>query len=134
VKPIEVLLAEDNPGDILLIRHALRAEPFNIHVCTAVDGEQAIQMLAEESFRPDLIIIDLNLPKLSGFSILERYRADIPIVVFSSSSNPAERQRSLDLGAKDFVQKPTDLSEFARAVSQMVRSWAPRQGDAGSVI
>jgi chemotaxis family two-component system response regulator Rcp1 len=135
VKTVEILLVEDNPGDVLLIRQALRAEPFPLHISTAADGQRAIQMLAEQSpIKPDLIILDLNIPKISGFSILERYRGDVPIVVFTSSSNPRERQRSFDLGAKDFVQKPTDLNEFARAVSLIVQTWAFPDGDAVSSI
>ena len=83
-----------------------------------MDGEQAIHRLSDESFKPDLVIIDLNVPKVSGFAFLERCPPDIQVVIFSSSSNPQDRQRAFELGARDFAQKPTDLDEFARQVSE----------------
>jgi DNA-binding response OmpR family regulator len=69
------------------------------------------------------VILDLNLPKPSGFTLLERSHIDAPVVVFSSSSNPDDLLRAFELGAREFVQKPTDLVEFARQVSQIVRIW-----------
>jgi len=123
-KPVEVLLVEDNAGDILLMRQTLAREPFPISIHVAVDGKQAMQMLAARQFEPDLVILDLNIPKVSGLSVLECTQPEVPVVVFTSSSNPHDRQYSFDLGAKDYVQKPTDLSEFVRQVSQIVRTWA----------
>jgi DNA-binding response OmpR family regulator len=74
-------------------------------------------------FEADVVILDLNLPKISGFSLLQRTRLTVPVVVFSSSSNPLDRQLSLKLGAREFVQKPTDLDEYRRVVSQIVKNW-----------
>lgn len=124
VKPLEVLIVEDNPGDILLIRQVLENEPWPINVRVAVDGKQAVQMLASRHFEPSLVILDLNIPKLSGLSVLECSQRDIPVVVFSSSSDPLDRCCSFELGAKEFVQKPTDLQVYAQEVSRMVRNWA----------
>jgi DNA-binding response OmpR family regulator len=121
-KPVEVLLVEDNPGDILLIRQILAHEPFPINVHVAVDGEQAIQMLAQQYVKPDLVILDLKLPKVSGFSFLQRCQLDVPVVVFSSSFSTDDVFRSFRLGAKEFFQKPTDLDAFAWQVSQIVRN------------
>jgi len=123
MKPIELLLVEDNAGDILLIRQALAGELFPVSIHVAVDGKQAMQMLAARHFRPDLVILDLNIPKASGLSVLECTQPEVPVVVFTSSSSPQDRQSSFDLGAKDYVQKPTDLREFVREVSQIVRTW-----------
>ena len=124
VKPLEVLLVEDNPGDILLIRQVLENEPWPINVRVAMDGKQAVQMLAARHFSPDLLILDLNVPKLSGLSVLECSQREIPVVVFTSSSDPLDRRCSFELGVKEFVQKPTDLAVYAEVVSQIVRHWA----------
>lgn len=130
-KPIEILLVEDNAGDILLVRQALAGEQFPINLHVAVDGKQAVQILAARQFEPDLVILDLNLPKLSGLSVLECSQASVPVVVFSSSDSPQDRRSAFELGAKDFVQKPTDLQAYGQAVSQMVRAWAfPSQAGA----
>jgi CheY-like chemotaxis protein len=123
MKPVEVLLVEDNAGDILLMRQTLAREPFPISIHVAVDGKQAMQMLAARQFEPDLVILDLNIPKMSGLSVLERTQLEVPVVVFTSSSNPLDRQCSFELGAKDYVQKPTDLGDFVQQVSQLVRTW-----------
>jgi CheY-like chemotaxis protein len=84
LKPVELLLVEDSPGDILLISQVLRDEPIPIKIRVAVDGEQALQMLEDSQFRPDLVILDLNIPKVSGLSFLARYALEAPVVVFSS--------------------------------------------------
>jgi len=118
-KRVEVLLVEDNAGDILLMRQTLAREPFPISIHVAVDGKQAMQMAARQ-FDPDLVILDLNIPVLSGLSVLEFTQPEVPVVVFTSSSNPQDRQCSFDLGANDYVQKPTDLREFVQQVSQIV--------------
>lgn len=124
VKPLEVLLIEDNPGDIFLIRQVLENEPWPINLRVAMDGKQAVQMLAARYFEPNLVILDLNIPKLSGLSVLECSQRDIPVVVFTSSSEPLDRCCSFELGAKEYVEKPADLALYAQAVSSMVRNWA----------
>jgi DNA-binding response OmpR family regulator len=90
-------------------------------------------MLAEGRFQPDLILLDLNLPKMSGSWFLARSKPKAPVVVFSSSSNPADIQDSTELGAKEFVQKPTDLEEYAERVSRIVREWLPVAGASTSL-
>jgi DNA-binding response OmpR family regulator len=70
------------------------------------------------------VILDLNIPKVSGLSFLARCVLEAPVVVFSSSSSPHDQRRSYELGAKEFVQKPSDLQAFAWRVSQVVRTWA----------
>jgi CheY-like chemotaxis protein len=123
-RPISVLVVEDNLGDVLMIRQALAGAGIPITIRVAVDGKQAMEILIARDFTPDLVILDLNIPKLSGLAVLERCHIDAPVVVFSSSSDPRDRQSSFELGAKDYVQKPTDLAEYRETVSQMVRSWA----------
>jgi DNA-binding response OmpR family regulator len=124
VRPLEVLLVEDNPGDVLLVRQTLGREPYPINVRVAVDGEQGLQMLESSHFKPDLVILDLNIPKVFGLSFLGRYRAEAPVVVFTVSTNPNDRQRSLELGARAYVEKPDDLDEYCRAVSNIIRNRA----------
>lgn len=120
-----IFVIEDNAGDVLLIRQILQLQQIPIRVHVARDGAQALFMLAEGRFEPDLILLDLNLPKVSGSWFLERSKATSPVVVFSSSSNPADIQGSVELGAKEFVQKPTDLEEYAELISRIVKDWLP---------
>ncbi len=120
-----IFVIEDNAGDVLLIRQILQLEQIPVRIHVARDGAQALFMLAEGRFQPDLILLDLNLPKVSGYWFLERSKSKVPVVVFSSSSNPADIQGSVELGAKEFVQKPTDLQEYAERVSRIVKDWLP---------
>jgi len=107
-----------------MVRQALAGEPIRVRV--AVNGEQAIQIMTASDFEADVVILDLNIPKVSGFSVLQRTRPTVPVVVFSSSSNPLDRQRSLELGAREFFQKPSDLDEYRKTVSSIVRTWGVR--------
>lgn len=126
LKRIEILVIEDEPGDILLIKQTLARERVPNSIRVAVDGKQAASILEDEQFKPDVVILDLNLPKLSGLGFLQGYRPDAPVIVFTSSSNPHDRERALELGAKEYIQKPTNLNEYSRIVSQIVRIWARR--------
>jgi len=100
VQSVQVLLVEDNPGDVLCVRQALAAEPLPIRVRVALDGEQAIQILAETRLKPQLVILNLNLPKVFGLLVLEPTRPDAPVVVFTSSSNPHFLLRVLGVGSE----------------------------------
>jgi DNA-binding response OmpR family regulator len=122
---MEILLVEDNAGDAVLIRQILAdiSIPVNLHIVR--DGEQALTLLSDAHFEPALIILDLNIPRISGVALLERWRFQkIPVVVFSSSLNDAEQTRVMQLGAREFVQKPTDMDAFADAVSSIVKRYA----------
>jgi chemotaxis family two-component system response regulator Rcp1 len=122
--PSEILLVEDNAGDALLIGQALADYPAPVHLRIARDGEQALQMLGEPGFMPDLIILDLNIPRISGYGVLASYLArKTPVVVFSASQNEADVGRVLSLGAKDFVRKPLDLDDYKTAITGMVEKW-----------
>lgn len=124
LKHIEVLVIEDESGDILLMKQALAREPVPISIHVAVDGKQAWEILERGEFKPEVIILDLNLPKLSGLGFLQRYKPDAPVIVFTSSSNPHDRERALALGAREYIEKPSDLGEYTRLVSQIIRNWA----------
>jgi DNA-binding response OmpR family regulator len=126
LRPVELLLVEDSASDIFIVKETLRELPFPVNVRVAVDGHQALKMFADDNFRPDLVILDLNLPKVHGFDVLKRCNIpEMRIVVFSSSSNPDDLRRSFELGAREFVHKPHGLDEFRQQVKQIVRNWAP---------
>jgi CheY-like chemotaxis protein len=131
MQAVDVLLVEDNAGDAVLIRQALYECPVPVHLHIARDGEQALFMLTNPPVQPNLIILDLNIPKITGTALLERWRVEaIPVVVFSSSANPTEKKRSLALGAREFVSKPMDLDEFSETVCRIVEEWAMPEGTA----
>ncbi|HXA64273.1 MAG TPA: response regulator [Bryobacteraceae bacterium] len=119
-----ILLIEDNPGDVLLIQQILLAVLSSINIRVAMDGEQALRMLCDTDLKPDLIILDLNIPKVPGIAILAQCKPSAPIVVFSSSSNPVEIQRAKELGVQEFVHKPIDFEEFETVVRKMIENWA----------
>jgi CheY-like chemotaxis protein len=122
--PAEVLLVEDNAGDALLIGQAVAECPTAVHLRIARDGEQALQILRNPEFLPDLVILDLNIPKISGFAVLAAYPLQkTPVVVFSASENEADVNRALSLGAREFVHKPLDLDDYKSAVTGMVQKW-----------
>lgn len=131
-KPVEVLLVEDNEGDVFLVRQALDSHPVPINLHVVNDGKQAVQLLAARRFHPDLVILDLNVPKISGLSVLECSESDVPIVVFTSSNSPQDRQCAFELGAKEFVQKPIDPDAYSAAVLKIVRTWTGSAADSFS--
>ena len=124
MEPAHILLVEDSAGDKLLVQQVLASCPvaFKLHV--ARDGEQALQMLADANLEVDLIILDLNLPKICGLGVLERYHPkDTPVVVFSASSRQTDKEFALALGASDYIQKPIDLQSFTDVVCEIVVKW-----------
>jgi CheY-like chemotaxis protein len=128
MKPSEVLLVEDNAGDALLIAQVLADSEIPVKLHHARDGMEALLLLANKVNKPDLVILDLNVPNLSGCAVLERYHPkDVPVVVFSSSWDDGDRRRSLALGAQEFVRKPIRLQAFKDAVCGMVEKWAVRR-------
>lgn len=124
-KPTIILLVEDNPGDVMLIRQGLRESKRPVKLLTAMDGEQAIGMLSDSEFRPALVILDLYIPRVSSRTVLQRYRErDVPVIIFTSASSEMEKRRALEHGALDFIAKPTEPQAFGQAVRRMVEKWA----------
>jgi CheY-like chemotaxis protein len=120
-----VLLVEDNPGDVMLIRQVLRESKQPVRLLTAMDGEQAIGMLSDPEFRPALVILDLYIPRVSSRTVLQRYRErGVPVVIFTSASNEMEKLHALEHGAVDFISKPKDLPAFGDTIRRMVEKWA----------
>ena len=126
VRPVAILLIEDNPGDILLIEKALQACAIT-DITVAADGETALSLLMEAQIMPDLIILDLNIPKVSGISVLQQYhpKETPPVVVFSSTWGQTEIRQALEFGAREVVHKPVAVELFLDAVRGMVLKWAP---------
>src|ERR1700722_12522384 len=124
METVEVFLVEDNPADVLLVRVALSQLPFPLKLLVAKDGEQALKMLGSSDFQPQLIILDLNMPRVDGQTVLQQYKQKkIPIVIFSSSQNKVEVQRALSLGAREYVQKPIGFEPYADAVRGIIKRW-----------
>jgi chemotaxis family two-component system response regulator Rcp1 len=122
-RTISVLLAEDNPGDVLLVREALQRQPFEAELVVRHDGEQALVYIENvdtgEVPCPDVVLLDLNLPRRNGEFLLERMRrsplcSQVPIVIVSSSASPKDRETAARLGASTYFQKPADYEEFMR--------------------
>jgi DNA-binding response OmpR family regulator len=115
---------EDIAGDALLALQVLSDFPKPIKVHIARDGSQALQMLEEGAFRPSLILLDLNIPKVSGLEVLERYHSrNIPIVILSASSRETDKRLAMELGASDYIQKPTDPQTFRDTLWAILEKW-----------
>jgi CheY-like chemotaxis protein len=128
----EILLVEDNPADALLVREALGRIGIQDQLAHPGDGESAAAFLRErlrESSVPDLIILDLNLPRKDGATLLAGLKSDpelrhFPVVVFSSSQSDFDISRSYQLGANCYVTKPVDLQRFIGALRDITGFWS----------
>jgi CheY-like chemotaxis protein len=127
-----LLLVEDSADDEALVLRALRRHHVDARVLVAHDGVEALEHLfgpqAATHPVPDLVLLDLKMPRVDGFQVLERLRAEprtheIPVVVFSSSNEPGDVRRSYDLGASSFVRKPVEFDEFSNAVRLLGEYW-----------
>jgi chemotaxis family two-component system response regulator Rcp1 len=132
-QPIEILLVEDNPGDVRLTQEALRDAKVHNHMETMPDGVEAMAFLREEgryarSPRPDLILLDLNLPRKSGLEVLQEVKADadlrrIPVVVLTTSQAEQDIIKSYDLHANAYITKPVVLDQFLGVVKGIEDFW-----------
>jgi CheY-like chemotaxis protein len=128
-EPIEVLLVEDDPGDVLLIREAFEYNKVHNTLNVVADGEQALAYLRREgdfagAARPDLVLLDLNLPRKDGREVLAEVKADeelrtIPVVVLTTSEAEEDVLRSYQLHANAYVTKPVDFERFVAIVRQI---------------
>ncbi len=134
--PRMILLVEDNHQDEMLTLRALKKINLANRVDVVRDGQQALDYLFREgefagregSDLPTVVLLDINLPRVSGLDVLERVRADprtrlLPIVLLTSSDEERDRLRGYDKGANSFVRKPMDFSEFAETVSRLGIYW-----------
>jgi chemotaxis family two-component system response regulator Rcp1 len=132
-KPMEVLLVEDSPGDVRLTREALKDAKLHINLHIASDGIEAMAFLKREGHyvrvpRPDLILLDLNLPRKDGREVLEEIKRNpvlksIPVVILTTSASEADILRSYLLHANCYITKPVDLKGFLDVVKSIDHFW-----------
>ncbi len=132
-RPIEILLVEDNPGDVDLVREGLADGKIRNNLYTAGDGVEAMAFLRQEGeyagmALPDLILLDLNLPRKDGREVLAEIKADeglkhIPVIVLTSSQNDIDVLSSYRLNANCFVSKPVRFGEFVKVVHSIEEFW-----------
>jgi CheY-like chemotaxis protein len=128
-RPLRVLLVEDDPGDVLIAREAMAAGRLSTTLEVVTDGREAIAYLRRENgyadaHRPDLILLDLNLPRMSGHEVLAEVKSDpelrrIPVVVLTTSQAHDDIAKSYDLHASVHVSKPVDFDDFTGVVKQI---------------
>lgn len=133
VKPIEILLIEDNPGDIRLTQEVLKEGKILNHLNIVEDGEKAIAFLNRmepysHAPHPDLILLDLNLPRKDGLEVLKIIKTDkilkpIPVVVFTTSQAEEDIMNAYNLYANCYITKPIDLENFIRSIKSIETFW-----------
>ncbi|MBM3860870.1 MAG: response regulator [Verrucomicrobia bacterium] len=132
-KPIEVLLVEDNPGDVLLTREALRNDILRVNLTVATEGEEAMEFLRRrgrhaDAPRPDLVLLDLNLPRKDGREVLAEIKGDpflktLPVIILTTSQAEEDIFKAYALNANCYIQKPMDLEQFIRVVRNIESFW-----------
>jgi CheY-like chemotaxis protein len=132
-RSVEILLVEDNPGDVRLTQEALKDNKVHNHLHIVSDGVEALAFLRKEgryagSPRPDLILLDLNLPRKDGREVLAEIKADeqlrrIPVVVLTTSKAEEDILRAYDLSANCYITKPVDFDQFIRVVRSIEDFW-----------
>ncbi|RKD97443.1 response regulator [Halopiger aswanensis] len=134
-EPVEILLVEDNPGDVRLIQEAFKELPTEVTLCVVTDGDDALTLLqnrrAEAAALPDLVLLDLNLPRMGGLEFLEAIQdepafARLPVLVLTSSEAYEDVLESYELAANAYLTKPTDPDEFSSMVETIAEFWFQR--------
>lgn len=132
-KPTELLIIEDNPGDVRLLEEAFRELEANIHIQIARDGAEGLEMVLDANQhhsrkRPDLILLDLNLPKISGHDVLTRLKSNpltsrIPVIVLTSSRAESDVRRAYESHANAYLKKPSTLDGLMSAAQDIKSFW-----------
>jgi two-component system, chemotaxis family, response regulator Rcp1 len=132
-KPVDILLVEDNPGDARLAAEALKDAKVKNRIYHVEDGVEAMNFLRRragysDAVRPDLILLDLNLPKMDGREVLAEIKADpqlkrIPVVVLTISKDEEDILRSYNLHANCYISKPIDFDQFVKVVHSIENFW-----------
>ena len=133
MKLVHVLLVEDNEGDIVLTLEAFEESKIKTNISVVKNGKDALDFLHfkgkyKDVERPDLILLDLNIPIISGMEVLKEIKQDvklktIPVVVLTTSSNPKEIKSAYELYTNSFVTKPLDMGEFLKAIISIEEFW-----------
>ena len=132
-RPLELLIVEDNPGDVRLLEEAFQELRANVHIRVAKDGVEALDLVmhppeTRTTWRPDLILLDLNLPKVSGHDVLTRLKthpqtALIPVIVLTSSRAESDVRRAYESHANAYLRKPTTLDGLMAAAKDVKKFW-----------
>ena len=132
-RPCRVLLVEDNPADVRLLQEAFRETPEPHEIHTAMDGDEALNFMYRrpgyaDKPRPDLILLDINLPKLDGYAVLAALKSApdlmrIPIIMLTSSDSPADILKAYSHGANAYVQKPSNIADYFTVAAEVMRFW-----------
>jgi two-component system, chemotaxis family, response regulator Rcp1 len=130
---VDILLVEDNPGDVRLTMEVLKIGKVRNRLAVATDGVEALEYLHRrgkfaQAFRPDIILLDLNLPKKDGRAVLAELKSDpdlkrIPVVILTTSSSEADVLKSYNLQANCYIVKPVDLLQFTKVVTEIQNFW-----------
>ncbi len=133
MKPVEIVLVEDNPGDVVLTQEAFRKSKISNRIEVLNDGEMALDYLFkrngyENASTPDLVLLDLNLPKIDGREVLETLKSDdvtksIPVVILTSSDAENDIGQTYDLQANSYVVKPISMEDFVKIVTAIEDFW-----------
>jgi len=131
--PVEILLVEDNPGDIRLIMEYFKGTDISHNIVVAQDGQTALQILKqEEEFadmkRPNLIILDLNLPRINGIEVLKEVKKDdelkvIPIIILTTSRKEEDIMETYQNNVNAYLTKPVDLDQYGQIISSIQDFW-----------
>jgi CheY-like chemotaxis protein len=131
-KPVQILLVEDNPDDVEITRRALSKSRVANELHVVRDGQEAIDYLfgqdAKPNAHPDLILLDVNLPKVNGMEVLEKIRSDdelavIPVIMLTASDREEDIVRSYRLGSNTYIQKPVEFAKFLHALDVLGQYW-----------
>lgn len=131
--PVEILLVEDNPGDVLLTQKAFQASKLLNRLHVVGDGEAALKFLRreppyEDAVRPELVLLDINLPKLSGPEVLQAVKADadlrvIPVVMLTSSDRDSDVRQAYDQHVNSYITKPPSFSALMEVIKNLENYW-----------
>ncbi|GJL97169.1 MAG: two-component system response regulator [Hyphobacterium sp.] len=125
---MKVLIVDDDDGDVMLTESCLHSNDNRLEIVRAFDGADALTLLEEDSHRPDLILLDLNMPGIDGHKTLESIRKTeglqtVPVVIFSTSSSQSDIERAYRNCANAYVQKPADLKNFQKTITNIQAFW-----------
>jgi two-component system, chemotaxis family, response regulator Rcp1 len=132
-KPVDILLVEDNPGDVRLTQEAFRDARMEVKLNVVMDGEEALKYLHrqppyEDATRPDFILLDLNIPKKDGREVLEEIKKDpvlryVPVVVLTTSNAEQDIVKTYNLNVNAYINKPVDFERFFDIVQKIEEFW-----------
>jgi two-component system, chemotaxis family, response regulator Rcp1 len=133
-KPVRILLVEDNPDDVEITRRALTKSRVANDLHVVRDGQEALDLLFREAdtkagdWRPDLILLDVNLPKVNGMEVLEQIRSggrltSVPVIMLTASDREEDIVKSYSLGSNTYIQKPVEFEKFLHALDVLGQYW-----------